>query len=334
MPSIAAVPLVLILSLIATPSLGAEVREFAFPDASPCLSEGEWLQLRARAELSIARLTEDGALPPPDPSAAVSFDWPLRASADHDAFGYHTVFNFVDHDPDYPDRLLDYECGTRSYDTTNGVNHNGTDYIPWPFWWWMMDNDRVEIVAAAGGTIIDKRDGYDDRSCTPGGTANMVAIQHADGTRAWYLHMKTWSVTPKAIGETVETGELLGLIGSSGSSTVPHLHFDVRDVNWNTFDPYAGPCNDTVSASWWIEQRPYYDSAINAIYTHGAPPEFPECPQQEILNLRDSFAPGEAVFYAIYHRDLVLGQVARYEVRRPDDSIAQSGMYSIEDPFY
>ena len=75
-----------------------------------------------------------------------------------------------------------------------------------------------------------RADGFDDRSCTPGGSSNKVAIRHDDGTMAWYLHMKKWSVTPKGVGETVLAGEYLGVVGSSGSSSLPHLHFDVRDT--------------------------------------------------------------------------------------------------------
>jgi len=197
-----------------------------------------------------------------------------------------------------------------------------------------MEHSQVEIVAAAPGTIFDKADGYDDRSCTPGGQSNKIAILHADGTRAWYIHMKKWSLTPKGIGETVAACEYLGVVGSSGNSGIPHLHFDLRDENWDTFDPYGGPCNSNGPASWWADQRPYYDSAIVALLTHSTPPVFPPCPEVEILNLKNEFSRGDSVYSGIYHRDFVLGQVATYMLLDPAGAIADSGSYGIQAPFY
>jgi hypothetical protein len=132
----------------------------------------------------------------------------------------------------------------------------------------------------------------------------------------------------------VAAGEYLGIVGSSGNSGLPHLYFDLRDENWDTFDPYEGPCNEDTSASWWVDQRPYFDSAINAVRTHSAPPVFPPCPEQEIPNFRDEFAPADSVYFAIYHRDILSGQVTWFGVLRPDESIADSGSYSISDPHY
>ncbi len=299
------------------------------PEPGPCLTPEEWDETRAAAERNLAELSARSLLPPGAPSRSVLFEWPLRAANGLDDFGYHVISGFPDLEDVVPGGLLDYECGQRTYD-----GHNGTDSVLWPFWWYKMDHDQVEIVAAAAGVIFDKADGYDDRSCTAGGSSNKVAIRHADGTMAWYLHMKKWSVTTKLVGESVAVGEYLGIVASSGHSGLPHLHFDLRDENWVTFDPHEGPCNDLVGGSRWVDQRPYYDCAVNAVYTHSAPPVFPLCPQQEIPNFRNRFAAGDTVYYAIYHRDLLFGQVAHYAILRPDGSTADEGDYGIDDPHY
>ena len=64
-----------------------------------------------------------------------------------------------------------------------------------------MDYDQVYVVAAAPGVIVFKQDGNFDRNCGfTGDPWNAVYVQHADGSVAWYGHMKNGSLTPKAVG--------------------------------------------------------------------------------------------------------------------------------------
>lgn len=312
---------------ITTASHGVTIIPLDLPASGPCVSPDEWDELRSRAATNLARLEREGRLSPALRGEPVRFAWPLRPAAALEDDGYHAISGYYDHDQTAG--TLDHACGSRTYD-----GHNGTDYASWPFGWYKMDHDLVEIIAAADGVIFDRRDGFDDRSCTPGGTSNMVAIRHADGTRAWYLHMKLGSLTDKPIGAPVTSGEYLGIVGSSGNSSGPHLHFDVRDADWNSFDAYDGACNESTTGSWWIEQSPYHDSAINTVLTHSAIPEIPPCPEQEILHLRDTFAPGDSVVVGIYHRDLLEGQPVTYSIRQPDGAIADGGTYAIEVPHY
>ncbi|MFT5051689.1 MAG: murein DD-endopeptidase MepM/ murein hydrolase activator NlpD [Chlamydiales bacterium] len=154
-----------------------------------------------------------------DPFQLVRFGWPVIAvGAAAEEFGVHAITNFVDQDPTFPGNLLDYNCGQRTYGGSNpGYNHSGIDIDTWPRGWTWMDNDEVQIVAAAAGTIVFKQDGYYDESCsTAGGQWNAVFVEHADGSVAWYGRMKNGSPTSKLVGERVEMGEYLGVIGSSG----------------------------------------------------------------------------------------------------------------------
>ena len=58
---------------------------------------------------------------------------------------------------------------------------------------------------------------------------NYIIIRHPWGEFSLYAHMKPGSATVKP-GQTVKAGDVIGLVGSSGSSTEPHLHFQVCDA--------------------------------------------------------------------------------------------------------
>ncbi len=302
---------------------------FEPPRQEGCLSEHERLRIRAMLADNVEVLRHLGKMPLTT-EGGVSLSWPLAAAAGFTDPGYHGVSNFVDLDPAFPDSLLDYNCGERSYDLASGYNHSGIDYYTWPFWWYKMDHDQVEVVAAAPGTLIGKDDGNPDRSCSFGGTWNAAYVMHADGSKAWYGHLKNGSITSKPVGSAIAAGEYLGVAGSSGGSTNPHLHLEIRDSEDDVVEPYSGPCQ--TDPSWWAEQRPYYDSAVNLIATHDVPPVFPACPMTETPNFQDHFDPGATVHVALYFRDFLAGQVAELKMIMPDGTSWQEWDHSIADP--
>lgn len=254
------------------------------------------------------------------------FSWPVKMK---DGAPYNEVWgisNYVDHNSEYPNKVLDYNCGTKTYDTMAGYNHMGVDIFTWPFGWKMMDNDEAEIIAAAPGQIISIGRNRPDRSCKFNDDIwNGVYVQHADGSVAMYGHMKKGSPTLKNAGDTVERGEYLGIIGSSGNSTGPHLHFEVysevelNGVGQNVLvDPYVGDCNSMNTESWWMDQKPYVNPNINAVMTHSAVPVFPSCPDQEITYEKNAFEPGEKAIIAIYLRDQIAGTKVNLKVLQPN----------------
>ena len=270
-----------------------------------CVSDAYRSVIHLELKNTMMRLRSEGILPmSTDRGSIVQFDFPMRWSPGFDDYGFYGISNFVDQDPNYPGFLLDYECGARTYDTDAGYNHGGIDYFLWPFAWRLVDMDAVQAIAAAPGTIVGKTDGNQHFSCSfSSDNWNAVYVMHADGSVAWYGHLKMNSLTSKDIGETVVAGEYLGIIASSGNSTAPHLHFEVHDAQNNLIDPNAGVCNSLNDETWWSDQLPYYNPRVNKIQTHFAPPEFNTCPELETTNASDEFAPGEDVYFVVYLAD-------------------------------
>src|SRR5262245_56875326 len=116
------------------------------PARTSCLDEASRQRIREEIARSIEKLTREGVLEPAAP-AAVPLSWPMRGAASLPDPGYHGISNFVDQNPSFPNALLDYNCGTRTYDTSGGYNHAGIDFFTWPFGWLKMDQSAVEIVA-------------------------------------------------------------------------------------------------------------------------------------------------------------------------------------------
>lgn len=249
----------------------------------------------------------------------VLFGPPTRQGITNSNPGYISISNFVDQDPAAPDMVLDYECGDRTYDLDDGSNHNGIDYFNFPFGWLTMQQDGSIVIAAADGEIIEKHDGEPDMNCafSESAAANQIVVEHSDGSVAIYAHLKQGTTTAKSVGDTVRKGDYIGVVGSSGFSNGPHLHFGVYDSGNNLIEPFEGACNTLNDDSWWEDQEDYYQPGLNLIATHTEVPEFPPCPGVEDPHFEDSFSPGDTVFVSAFFRDALIGEMANMEVLGP-----------------
>lgn len=263
-------------------------------------------------------------------SADVLLDWPIRMRENDIFENCYAISNYVDHDfaigPDewnqFGDSNIDYNCGKRTYDTHFLYNHSGVDVTLWPFSWYMVENDLVEVVSAAAGTIIEIEDGNADRNCACAGAWNAIYIMHADSSIAWYGHLKKNAFTDKGVGETVDQGEFLGIVASSGCSTGPHLHFELYNDDELLIDPFQGICNSRITSSWWEDQQPYRKPTLNAIITHSEAPSF-SC-GDEVPNFRRSYEQGESLVTAFYFRDQLQDSQTDIEVIDPFGGIWSS----------
>jgi murein DD-endopeptidase MepM/ murein hydrolase activator NlpD len=243
---------------------------------------------------------------------------PLRRGVSNSDPGFFGISNYVDQDDVMPDSLSDWNCGERTYDTET-FNHNGTDYSPAQYAWLTMANDGLVVTAAADGTIVDRHDGEPDKQCFFDMTAdsNTIVLEHDDGSVTIYAHMKTDTVTPRKVGDRVEQGDYLGVVGSSGLSTGPHLHLGVQTAANDIIDPYAGDCNLLNIDSWWEEQESYHEKDILAVATHSDFPEYPPCPQQEIPNFTNVFAPEDILYFSVTVRDFESTDTIAIKIRGP-----------------
>ncbi len=297
------------------------------------ISDEQHREIQAQLAASVAKLTRQGRLAPASPDL-VQLSWPIRKAASQTDYSIEGISNYVDENPAFPNQLLDWNCGARTYDQPSGYNHGGIDIFTWPFAWKKVDDNGVEIIAAAPGTIIQKNDGNFDRNCAfNNGTPNAVYIRHSDGSVAWYLHMKSGSPTTKQVGDTVAAGEKLGIVGSSGSSTGPHLHFEIYNANNQLQDPFQGACNTLNSFSYWSSQESYRVSRINNLMTESAPPVFPSCPTTETTNEKTVFQPGDTIYTSIYYRDQLPNQTAQYSLLRSDGSTFQTWSQSLTSSY-
>ncbi len=147
-----------------------------------------------------------------------------------------SIQNYVDRDPGPGYR--DYTCGFLTYD-----GHRGTDFRVPDL---TIMESGVRVLAAAPGIVRAVRDGMPDVSIRETGreavknreAGNAVVLDHGHGWETQYSHLRKGSVTVKK-GQRVTTGQTLGLIGMSGMTEFPHLHFEVR-LNGVCVDPFVG----------------------------------------------------------------------------------------------
>lgn len=91
----------------------------------------------------------------------------------------------------------------------------------------------VDFAAAAGTSIYAWKDGKVKSAGWSGGYGNFIIVEHSDGTVSRYAHCSGFAVSA---GQSVVKGQTIGYVGSTGNSTGPHLHFEIK-VNGNFVNP-------------------------------------------------------------------------------------------------
>jgi len=104
-------------------------------------------------------------------------------------------------------------------------------------WRWGRIHAGIDIAAPVGTPILAAASGVIDyASWSDGGYGNMIDIRHANGTITRYAHMNELYVKE---GQTVAQGQTIGAMGSTGFSTGPHLHFEIRPNGGSAIDPMS-----------------------------------------------------------------------------------------------
>jgi murein DD-endopeptidase MepM/ murein hydrolase activator NlpD len=235
------------------------------------------------------------------------------------------IANHVDLDPGSGAR--DYACGRLTYDA-----HSGTDIAVRDL---AAMRAGVKVLAAAAGVVRGVRDGVEDISVREraGGRSeitdrecgNGVRIDHGGGWQTQYCHLRRGSVAVRP-GETVSAGQALGLVGLSGMTEYPHLHFGVRR-DAASVDPFGGEPSAQGCAP---ASRPLWDAATLAalpyspgvIYNFGVATGMPPIEQVREGRYRGRRVARDAQAIVVWAEvfGTGAGEVLRFTVEAPDGS--------------
>ena len=222
------------------------------------------------------------------------------------------VTNFVDLDPG--PGTLDWSCGRQTYD-----GHGGQDSALRSF---REQRIGVPVFAALDGRVLEVVDLYRDENTAATITPydNHVVIDHGNDQLTVYGHLRRNSTRVQA-GDWVPAGTQLGLTGSSGNSTGPHLHCGAL-FEGRPYEPFAGACRPGPTgwtAQIGLPRAPYLqDVALSARpFTGRAALPWDEGPRT------GTFVAGTRTIHARFEpiwapRDAT----ATVTVERPDGSVA------------
>ena len=130
--------------------------------------------------------------------------------------------------PFVPRAVTTYQASTPRTTTTAGAT--GTGQMVWPMsgqitqrYW--AGHRAIDIAAPRGTPILAADGGTVVAAHFARGYGRMVVIDHGNGLQTLYAHMDAYYVQ---VGQSVARGAMIGRCGSTGNSTGPHLHFEVR----------------------------------------------------------------------------------------------------------
>lgn len=180
------------------------------------IADFNWLDYPFTLEQGVKLFIPDGKMPAP-PKPVVIASTPSFVSNQYTSAAASASVG----DPNVGRFLL--------WPVAGGAGVMSQGYKPWHMAIDIASRDLPNIVAAASGTVIFAGcSGY----CPPlgetyggSGYAWSIQIDHGNGYTTWYAHLKNIYVRS---GQGVGAGEVIGQMGSTGRSTGPHVHFELR----------------------------------------------------------------------------------------------------------
>ncbi|MBX7220891.1 MAG: M23 family metallopeptidase [Blastocatellia bacterium] len=222
------------------------------------------------------------------------------------------VSNFVDLDPG--SGIRDWDCTDFTY---NG--HRGHDISLRSF---REQEIGIPVFALLDGKVVDAHDGEFDQNTSfdDNARANYVVLDHGNSQFTWYYHFKKNSVAVK-VGDQVKAGTQLGLTGSSGYSTGPHLHLESR-FRGTWFEPSVGRCNSGTST--WVSQTPIRRDTFLFDFCFSRQPFGNDggLPFETVPRLGTLEAGNSPVYFRMQIGNLPANSTFRARFLRPDGSTA------------
>lgn len=226
------------------------------------------------------------------------------------------IQNYVDTLP-AEGRVADYACGALSYD-----GHKGTDFA-------LATRAEMEagvaVLAAADGVVRGLRDGMPDTGLTANTRASLagrecgngVVIDHGAGWISQYCHLKRGSVRVTT-GQRLVAGTPLGLIGLSGRSEFPHLHFALRhnDQVIDPFDPDNTATCGAAAQTLWADPWSYQPGGLLGLGFASAVPEYSDIKQGTAHSTLSTEAPALVLWGYTYGTRA--NDILRLEITGPE----------------
>lgn len=101
---------------------------------------------------------------------------------------------------------------------------------------WSSNHTGLDFAAPEGNPIFAVANGVITETGYDGSYGNKTVETLADGTEIWYAHQESIGVN---VGDTVTSGQTIGVLGSTGNTTGPHVHIEVRPGGGDPVDPYT-----------------------------------------------------------------------------------------------
>jgi murein DD-endopeptidase MepM/ murein hydrolase activator NlpD len=91
----------------------------------------------------------------------------------------------------------------------------------------------IDIGSPQGAPIVAAKDGTVTSAGSQNGYGNTIVVDHGGGVTTLYAHQSRLSAV---VGQRVARGQVIGYVGSTGKSSGPHLHFEIR-INGTAVNP-------------------------------------------------------------------------------------------------
>lgn len=225
------------------------------------------------------------------------------------------INNYVDLDSG--PGLLDYMGGTKTYNGHRGIDIDVPTFRA-------MDAD-FRIRAVEDGVVIGLDDAHYDRNTSCSGQWNFVTVLQDDGYTTIYGHLKQNSVVV-SLGQAVTRGQKLGVVGSSGCSTAPHLHLE-------TLDSATGALVDPFTEGLFGDP-PIYDTAFSLMDV-----VIDDVPLATIPDILDpdpnitSIRFGETMGVGLSMAGGGIGDVVRFAFYEPNGSFHDDHVIAMTQPY-
>jgi murein DD-endopeptidase MepM/ murein hydrolase activator NlpD len=232
------------------------------------------------------------------------------------------IMHYVDLDPG--DKVLDFGCGSQTYNEHNGTDFGISDLATM--------KQGVAVLAAADGIVHRARDGMADRLIADQAQkkavsniecGNGLVIDHGHGWQTQYCHLLNGSIAVKK-GNTVRKGTPLGMVGSSGLASFPHVHFTVRYQD-KVVDPFVGRssvagCQVSRHALW--ENAPDYvpTGLIRAGFSPKPPAQI-ELWQGEFRAAKSHSSEMPALIFWVHVFGVLQGDREHFTLINPDQRV-------------